>query len=194
VTLVSAALVTRGDHDLTEILESLPVEWPIELWDNSVERDLGVWGRYQAAQRPARGLVYVQDDDCVLEPESIAALVEAWRPGVLVANMPERFRHDFYSGHCLVGFGAVFEPQLVSDAFARFWLGCSGREPVRPEEFRRTCDIAFTGLVPERVLLDVPYRDLPWATDDSRMYRQPTHVGERKRMLELVHAIAEASL
>ena len=101
--------------------------------------------------------------------------------------MPPAFRHDFYDDHCLVGFGAVFERKLARDAFRRFWAGRDSRD-VDWGWFSRTCDIVFTGRVP-RILADVPYRNLPWATDDSRMYRQPEHVGERKRMLELVRSI-----
>ena len=182
-----ACLVTRGDHDLAEIHAEL---WPMEtvVYDNSTEPDVAVWGRYRAAEQAKQAeLVYVQDDDCVLGFDAIRELVDAWQPGHLVANQPAAFRHDFYDGHCLVGFGAVFERKLARDAFRRFWKGRDART-VDWGWFSRTCDIAFTGLVP-RILADVPYRNLPWATDETRMYRQPEHVGERKRMLELVKAI-----
>ena len=55
------------------------------------------------------------------------------------------------------------------------------------EHFRRTCDIVLTALTP-RVLVDVPKENLPWAEGEERMYRQPEHVGERKRMLDTVMA------
>lgn len=50
--------------------------------------------------------------------------------------------------------------------------------------WRRTCDIVFTALTP-RVLVDVPYVNLPWASDSNRMWKQAQHIEERQRMLEL---------
>ena len=187
---VTAAIVTRGDVDLSPILDSFPDSWHVEIWNNADGRDLAVWGRYVAARRPNGGLVYVQDDDCVLPASSLEAIVDAHRPGRLVSNMPEPFRHDFYVGHCLVGFGAVFEPALVDEAFARFWRGTATYAvTIETGWFRRTCDIAFTGMVDSPILVDLPYRNLPWATDETRMYRQPDHVGERKRMIQTVARI-----
>ncbi len=49
--------------------------------------------------------------------------------------------------------------------------------------FLRTCDIVFTALTPHAIV-DVPYKNLWWAEDESRMYRHPEHFAERKRMLE----------
>jgi hypothetical protein len=64
---------------------------------------------------------------------------------------------------------------------------------VGPEDFwHRTCDIVFTALTP-RVLVDVPYEDLPWASAENRMWKQPTHREERGRMLELVRQVRDAA-
>ncbi|MFH7391226.1 hypothetical protein, partial [Pseudomonas syringae group genomosp. 7] len=68
--------------DLTEILDSLPVEWERLIWDNGVPTgfhykdgndwrpdgfagpvtDLSVYGRYAAIQYASNDLIYVQDD------------------------------------------------------------------------------------------------------------------------------------
>lgn len=134
-----------------------------------------------------------------------------------VCNMPLEFRHDGYIEHSLVGFGAVFHRDAPAKAFGRFWnrgsfesdFAVHLRMPLDPEEvqrssreefivnpppprfFQRTCDVVFTALTP-CVLVDVPKTNLPWATDDNRMYRQKTHVGERQRMLDLALQVRDS--
>jgi len=233
---VCAIIVTRGDHFLTDILDSLPHEWEKILWDNGaglIRRwrpgppsnpiiqpvsDLSVYGRYAAIEHTTADLIYVQDDDCVvraaldlesewLEHAALRKLLgdDNWHDHV-VCNMPQEFRHDFYKDHALVGFGAVFHrdapcrafghlfksedcinPSL--DSFLSFRLG--DKYEFEGDFFRRSCDIVFTGLTP-RVLVDVPKENLPWAEAESRMYRQPEHVSERTRMLELVRQVRDA--
>jgi hypothetical protein len=227
---VSAVIVTRGDVDLSEILDSFPDEWERVVWDNgrgecrrskrrfgfttrwnSSEHghtlpDESVFGRYSALEHGfCHGdVVMVQDDDCLLPRESLDALVAAYQPGQLVANMPERFR-PHYPDSCLVGFGAIFRRDLPLQAFSKFlswqnattWNNTWGEIPelsdgrARMDFFHRTGDVVFTALTPH-ILLDLPYRDLPWATDKTRMYRQPDHVGERARMLELCRQVRDA--
>lgn len=232
--IVSAALVTRGDHDLAEIFDSLPFNEVVvydntgtiavlrspgaqietseatyffphgsELYDfgtvDGPNPDLAVYGRYAAAERATSKVVFVQDDDCVLPPESIAALLAAYQPGHVVCNMPSEFRHSFYRDHALVGFGAVFDRDLPKKAFDRFAamvprLGLSNYGWSLPGgeggRFNRCCDVVFTTLTP-RILVDVPYRNLPWATDPDRMYRQPDHVGDRVEILDLAKKVRD---
>lgn len=174
---VTACIVTRGNVDLTEILDSIPRGWDRVVYDNSMEPvDMGVAGRFEAIDRAMTGVVYVQDDDCVLPSESFKALARSYEPGVLTANMPEAFR-SHYTDSCLLGFGAIFDrglPNLAWDKWDDY-----------PDNYKRVCDVYFTTLVPQQ-WVDVPYRNLPWATADDRMYRQPEHVGER--MAALIHA------
>lgn len=174
--------------------------------------DLAVYGRYHAIQFAKGELIYVQDDDVVVsDPE---AIVDAWTDEYglrnrlgdapvgahVVCNMPQEFRHDFYTDHALVGFGAAFHRDAPERAFNR-WLMWSGhrilgtipdlgpsdeahRDFLTPH-FLRTCDVIFTGLTP-RVLVDVPKENLPYAEDDNRMWKQPEHQGERAATRELM--------
>lgn len=219
---VSAVLVTRGNVGVSEICDSIRAAGinDIVIWNNRLEHDVAVYGRYAGIERARHPVVYVQDDDCVLPPESIVDLITAYEPGVLASNMPAPFRAH-YSDSCLVGFGAVFDAELPHWAFQRFAFGLIesvettyaeqvrrigfGDDPVpllvemdsgwgqfSPLRFCRTCDVVFTTLTP-RKLLDVPYRNQPWATGPDRMYRQPDHVGERARMLDLAREVRDAS-
>jgi hypothetical protein len=191
-------------------------EGQVYVWDNSKLEDLAVYGRYAAIEHAKTDLIYVQDDDVVLHHGSIEAIINAWLQGanygiegpprtvtfvpvgvaardVVVCNMPANFRaRHFYDEHSLVGFGACFHRDAPRRAFGRWadyiWTqDGSAPDELHPtgEFFHRTCDIVFTGLTP-RVLVDVPYDDLPWASADNRMWKQPTHQEERSRMLELV--------
>lgn len=120
-------------------------------------------------------------------------------PDAVVCNMPANFRAvSFYQEHALVGFGAAFHRDAPRRAFERFlgWTNPPTGESVWGfipdldgaacmDFFDRTCDIVFTGLTP-RILVDVPYDDMPWASADNRMWRQADHRAERGRMLDLV--------
>lgn len=197
---VAACIVTRGDQNLLPIIQSLPPDWEVIVWDNSRERDLKVYGRYAAIDRTDAEVIYVQDDDVIVsDPDAIVrrwhgALGHEWDktllPGV-VCNMPAEFRHDFYEEHALVGFGAVFHRGAPERAFERF------EEPHMPvaiyerDFFNRTCDIVFTALT-DRVLVDVPKEDLPWAHYQDRMWKQPGHQADRVRMLDLVRQVRDA--
>lgn len=153
------------------------------VWNNSVYRDLSVYGRWSACLAAEHDVLVTQDDDCVLPQASFQALLDAYEPGVVVSNTPERFR-DRYVEHCLVGFGAIFDRALVEPAFARFWR----RFPDFEQEWMwPRSDVVFTALN-ERRLLDLPYDDLPWAHADNRMWKQPGHGPQRETMLGLALA------
>lgn len=192
----SACLVTRGDVDLSRIIESIAAAGieDIVVWDNSQRDDLAVYGRYAAIEEAKYDLIYVQDDDCVLKAKAIRSLLLLHEADSVVCNMPTPFRYAFYEEHALVGFGACFHRDAPEEAFSTFWtavtLGDIG--PQGTDFFERTCDIVFTALTP-RIRVDLPYKNLPWASADDRMWKQPTHQEERSRMLELVKQVRDAA-
>lgn len=191
---VSAVLVTRGDVDMTEILDSLDAARieDVVIWNNALETvDLAVYGRYHAIEQARSPVIYVQDDDCVLEPGSLEQLLAAYEPGVCTANVPERFRQH-YPDSGLVGFGAVFDRDLPEQAFARFGRFDFNGDPGWVDGmFNRRVDNVFTTLTPMK-LVDVAYRDQPWASAAGRMWTSPGHVGERDRMIELARRVRDA--
>lgn len=217
---VSAIIVTRGDVELEPVLKSLPPTWQLLVWDNGAGRirewswdqnvfaphwnehvtDLSVYGRYAAIQYATGDVIYVQDDDCIISyPQAIVdTLTFRSRDDLVVCNMPPEFRHDFYTDHALVGFGAAFHRDAPEMVFERFWdrmldLGLLTKHNLRAgSNFQRTCDVVFTSLSPY-VLVDVPKQNLPHAYAADRMYRQPEHQGERAAMLELARKVKESS-
>lgn len=141
---VSACLVTRGDVDMQLVIDSLPREWEIVIWDNSgvitrsdgwaeVCADVSVYGRYAAIEFTTHDLIYVQDDDVIVsDPQEIVdALLnrpskggmgsDGYMPGydeVVVCNMPLEFR-PHYDDAALVGFGAAFHRDVPARAWRR---------------------------------------------------------------------------
>lgn len=185
---VSACVVTRGDVDLDPVLRPLLHLGEVLVWDNSQRENLSVYGRYALIQECTHDVILVQDDDCVLAPESVDELLAAYRPGHVVCNMPERFR-PHYPDSALVGFGAVFDRDLPEKAFTQFsherWsrkLGWS---------FYRECDTVFTMLTP-RILIDVDVEILPAAHEPHRLWKQRGHFEERERMRKLVRQVRDA--
>lgn len=195
---VSAVLVTRGDVDLTEIVESLAPLAELVIWNNSLERDLAVYGRYHAIEQTLNRVIYVQDDDCVLAPDALDRLLAAYEPGVVVCNVPERFRPVYPadgSRGALIGFGAVFDyglPEAAFDAFGQADFRGMRADDWPARFFYRRCDNVFTTLTPLR-MLDLPYRDLPWASAAGRMWTTPGHADERDRMIELAQQVRAAA-
>jgi hypothetical protein len=207
---VSVVLVTRGNVDLSPIIGQ---DWPdavqeVIVWDNSAEdrRDLKVYGRYAAIKEASHELIYVQDDDCTLEAETIEKLIAGAEanPGTIIANMPEHRWFD-YPDSCLVGWGAVFHRDLPWEAFQRYfefhaadnaWLnhplaGFREDQSAVRTHFMRTCDVVFTTLTPH-VKLDLGFTHLPWAEGPDRMFKERDHKDSRDEMLALARKVRDA--
>jgi hypothetical protein len=161
--LISACLVTRGDVDLTEIIASIPYD-DVVVWDNSKRADLKAYGRYAAIKEAKGDLIFVQDDDCILNPETFLMIEDAY-DGSPVVNAGKPGSVDVP----WVGFGALFHRD-DPHKFHRIYWDRWGMDDL----FYNYCDPQFT--VPARAVTIVgDYRDLPWALDDSRTSLQPEH-------------------
>jgi hypothetical protein len=106
--------------------------------------------------------------------------------GHVVCNMPQEFRVH-YPDSAMVGFGAAFHRDLPERAFSRFFAHHASMTRDDPLFLRESCRV-FTGLTP-CVLVDVAKTDLPYASDPSRLWKQPDHVACRERMLDLVRQV-----
>lgn len=183
---ITAVVVTKGDRDIARVLESLSVFGETIVWDNGAKQvtsyygggsigeripEAAVYGRYLAAARARFDTVYVQDDDCLINPLEMLLFYE---PGKVICNMkPAHAAAPYYQWRIkLVGFGAIFEKRLID-----FRAYLSGYENDRL--FRIECDRVFTALN-ECVECQVPIVDLEYASDDDRLWRQADH-GQRMR-------------
>lgn len=181
---VTAVIVTRGDVDLTMIAQSMPKDIArLVIWDNSREVvNLGVYGRYAALERAETNVCFVQDDDCLI---NVSAIIEAYEPGRIVANMPQSRWND-YPDSALLGWGSVFDKDLPPSAFHCFGSRASLLNEIdwrgAINVFRRTCDVIFSALTP-RTVIDVGFAHLVWAETPDRMHKQSGHKQERDEIL-----------
>jgi len=92
MTEVSACIATRGDVDMSPILDSLPEGWEVIIWNNGLGLvgtwrpgeqiddievgDLGPHGRFAAIEYASHDLILVQDDDVIISDPQ--AIVDAW--------------------------------------------------------------------------------------------------------------------
>lgn len=157
---VSACLVTRGDCDLSPILDSLPFD-DVVIWDNSKREDLGIYGRYAAIEEAKHDVVYTQDDDVLVSCHR--QLMDAYEPGVLVANYPQPWDIPW------VARGAVFDRRLPAAAFTRYL-----DRYARDHYFTHfACDGIFALLTPRVVVIDHGSEDLPHGFADGRVSTTP---------------------
>lgn len=170
---VSAVLVTRGDQDLGEILESILAAGisDIVTWNNRTrDQDLSCYGRYAAIAEARNEFIYQQDDDLVAPVTDILA---AYRPvedrHAIVAN--NRIDEEWP----LTAMGVVFHRNLA-DCFQPY-IDLYGEDA----DFYRVCDVVFAYQHPYRRVV-LGYRNLPWqSAPDASMYMQPGHMAVRER-------------
>ena len=204
---VAGIIVTRGDVELTQVLKPLEPLGAVIVWNNALDQDLSVYGRYAAIAETEKPVVLIVDDDVALSPEAVDGLLDAYEPARIVANMPQEFRTR-YTDSCLVGFGACFDRDLPRQAFNRLHMnqvasehfigeeirylfgGADGLKVVKESMFRRTCDVVFTTLTPF-TLIDLPFEYLPWTWNDDRMYRNKAWLTERQQMLQLARKVRD---
>lgn len=171
---VTAIVVTRGGYDISEVIESLRGFREVAVWDNSKGTDYKVLGRYVSMF--SLDVVYVQDDDCIVDAEAVCA---AYEPGVIVANSDPHHRKvnaPFYRhGIAPIGWGAIFDANLT-----RVFDGWE-----RDDLFLRECDRVFTALNTVR-LIEVPFRHLARASASDRMWRESRHLSDLAEITERI--------
>jgi hypothetical protein len=163
---VSCVIPTRGDVDLSPILETLPFD-DVIVWDNAEREDLGIYARYAAIAEAKHDIVVTQDDDVIVTcwPELLAA----YEPGILTVNYPEPWDIPW------VARGAIFDRDLPARAFDRYWAAYPDDDLFR----RYVCDAAFALLTPTRVI-DEGSVDLPHGFADGRVSTSPGWYDDRR--------------
>lgn len=154
---VSAVIPSRGEA--MEVIEHLRSFKEIE--EITVIQAGSVFGRYIGIDQAKNKIIYTQDDDCITD---VAAVLAAYKPGVVVNAMTKEHATQYPRRASLVGFGAIFDRNLVRCL--------DGWE--RDELFMRECDRVFTALNRcEPIFPEI--RILSQASDPDRLWRQPEH-------------------
>ena len=174
---VSAIIVTRGDVELGPCLSSIDADEVVIRRGHG-----GVWERWEAAMSAKHDVVYVQDDDCVVNFDGV---VEEYDPSVVTCNMLTSHWSDYPDGIALVGWGCVFHKTMLS-AFGQYLMKFS-----EDELFRREADRVFTGLNPLRVI-DLGVHHLGAAFGADRMGREARHGDDLKEIRRRISLIRDA--
>jgi hypothetical protein len=183
---VTAVLVTRGDCDLSPILESL-VFRNVLVWDNARQQDLGAYGRYEALGSVFTEHVFVQDDDCIVDPEAQLALLAEFDHHGIVANMPTHWNGSGMPLLALPGWGAVFHRLHPHVAFLR-WQEAEPDDWHSADFNRIGCDIVFPVLTPSR-MIDLGHTNLEHAEAANRTCKQPGYQLKKSWYYERAEAI-----
>jgi hypothetical protein len=184
---VSAVIITRGDNDLMPIIDRLVGYSEILIWSDDRE-DHGVYGRYELVAEALNDVVYLQDDDCSIPRATQLALLEAYEPGVLVANWGHGENPDGYEDVALVHGGAVLDRDLPARAFARYL-----EHFPYDDDLEREADMIVGCLTPHKYL-HLPYDILPLASHPSRMCNQPWQREKKLRVTQRARAIRDGAL
>lgn len=189
---VTACLVTRGDQPkmLGRILESLIFD-RVVVWDNSKEaRDWRCAGRYAAAELAPTTIVFFQDDDVLVPAETQQALVDAYEPGVMVANWAHGDDPDGYDDLPLVGCGAIADRSLPLAAVARY----EAEWPL-DDDFAYEADFVVGALYPAFRHVRLPFEVvLEVAQHPSRLCNQPWQRDLKRRMTDRARSIRDRQL
>lgn len=159
--LATAVLITREKEYPKEVLDSLPKfdEVIIETECPNILR------RYELATKARNDIIYVQDDDCIVDVMVLYALYNGQ-----ITNAMSSHHFNWYrdSGVTMVGWGAFFPKKMIN--FDRY-LDMYGVNPL----FLAQADRVFTYLNQpfNSVVMDINH--LPRATDGNRMYRNESH-------------------
>lgn len=163
---VSAVLVTRGDVDMSPVVDSLAWCTDVIIWNNSEREDLQCYGRFAGIAEAKHDHIYVQDDDLVIDA---LALLAHYDGESIVANKPPEEEWRFIGG------GAFF-PRTLPD-----FTAYRSRLDFVQEEFDRCADVVFAYSHPYRHTWVGYQRLLPWHDAPNRMYKQPNHYEVRER-------------
>lgn len=174
---VTAVIVTRGDVDLTPVLESL-IFPTVVVYDNTVQENEMTHGRAVAAHYTGNHVIYSQDDDIIHSRENQQTILAAYEPGVLTGCMwPEwslgAYQQGIEGGYddiVFPGSGSIVD-RTVTSAAIRSYLDHFPAD----DFFRLWCD-TIVGVIAPTKQLDIRFDALPCAEDDNRMCNLPDAV------------------
>jgi len=172
---VSAVLVTRGNMDLSPVLDSLARFDEIIVWDNSVEQNQMTYGRVRALERVRNPIVYSQDDDIIHSHDNQDRILAAYQPGALTGCMWREWSDgalaqgiaDGYDDLVFCGSGSVYDIDVPVEAAYRYLQHWPA-----DEFFLLWADTIIGILAPNRQL-DIRFDALPEAEEPYRMCYLP---------------------
>lgn len=172
----TAVLITKEKTYPREVLDSLLgtfEEYLIETECPSVHR------RYELALKARNDLIYVQDDDCIADPERIYRTYNGQITNAITSHHYKWYKDK---GVTLVGWGAFFPKSMID--FSKYL----NKYPV-DDLFLSQTDRVFTYLNQpfNSVITDIKH--LPTATQPGRMHTSPGHWDKLEEVIKRLHNI-----
>ena len=189
---MTACLVTRGDQPemMARILDSLLPYREVIVWDNSVRRDYLTAGRFLAMAEAENEICYTQDDDVIVPRETQQALLDAYEPGMTVANYGHGENDGGYGDLPLVCGGGLFNRRLAIEALGAYAAeyGAFGRDENAYVDFLVGVQIPFKHI-------HEPFEiNLAIAQHSSRLVNQPWAAEAKHQVTERARAIRDREL
>lgn len=190
---ISAVIVTRGDRDISDAIDSInPVcggEFDeIIVWDNSKAiKDLKVFGRFAGAFIARNDFIYIQDDDCLILTKDLVSefISRTIFPTSVLCNFPHDRRNEYQkTGIALLGWGTIFHKSQLS-VFDKYLT----HYPM-DDLFLRECDRIFSYLTRNHThYTEVEMRQLPYAFGNDRMGKETRHSHDLRTIRERLNGI-----
>ncbi len=189
---MTAVIVTKGDVDLTPVLDSL-IFPEVIVWDNSVETNEMTYGRVQGAARATNPVIYSQDDDIVHSPQNQMMILAAYQPEVMTGCMWPDWsdgarRQGIENGYddlVFPGSGSISDYTIWAEAVDRYL----GQWP-HDDFFKLWCD-TIIGIIAPTVQLDLRFDELPHADADDRMSHLPDAVALKTEAIRRAREIRD---
>lgn len=191
---VSAVIVTRGDVDLTPVLDSLIFD-DVVVYDGSKAcPDLRLWGRTMASIRAKKQIIYSQDDDIIHSAENQLRIIGAYEPDVLTGCMWGEWSdgakaqgiEDGYDDLVFAGSGSVCDAHVPWDAAHRYLT----HEP--EDDFFRLWADTIIGIIAPTKQLDIRFDALPHAEAANRICNMPDAVALKTEAIRRGRLVREA--
>jgi hypothetical protein len=178
---VSAVIVTKGDVDLTPVLESLIFD-DVVVYDNSVEPNEMTYGRVIGArERALHPFIYSQDDDIIHRPEDQARIIFAYEEGFMTGCMWSSWSAGAKEQGIPHGYDDLVFPGSGSISHITIWEDCVDEylaEWPADDFFKLWCDTIIGVISPTRQM-DIRFVALPCAEDKTRMCNLPDAVEQK---------------
>lgn len=169
---VSVVIPTRGNVDMTEILQSLSDAGfeDVIVWNNSERENLGIYARFAAIAEAKHEVIATQSDDVVVT--HWAEILAAYEPGVTTINYPQEWTNDIPWICC----GTVFDKGTETRVFDQYLTMFDMDDDL----MFWIADGIFAELCHPRNVLAYPYKELPWANDDGRVSTSGQWYGDKR--------------
>lgn len=161
---ISCVLITREKTYPSIIWERLTLGFFDEIIVET--KCKSIYTRYELAKKAANKIIYVQDDDCLVNYQSLFKRYNGRITNTMTLPFMPRYEE---MGCTLVGWGCYF-PKTMLGVFNKY-IAKYGKDA----QLLREADRIFTYLNKPFNTVIMPHEDLPRASQDAAMWKEQEH-------------------